>query len=100
MHVWSTLAYCVPMAIVVGICFYVGGPAVQAVLDQIPAFIMKGLSAASGMLPAQYALLEALQRTDQELLKQLLDYPQFQEQFFRNAEDTPVTRFIKNLLHP
>ena len=41
-----------PMAIVVGICFYVGGPAVQAVLDQIPAFIMKGLSAASGMLPA------------------------------------------------
>ena len=51
-------------------------------------------------LPAQYALLEALQRTDQELLKQLLDYPQFQEQFFRNAEDTPVTRFIKNLLHP
>ena len=52
MHVWSTLAYCVPMAIVVGICFYVGGPAVQAVLDQIPAFIMKGLSAASGMLPA------------------------------------------------
>ena len=51
-------------------------------------------------LPSQYALLEALQRTDQELLKQLLDYPQFQEQFFRNAEDTPVTRFIKNLLHP
>ena len=51
-------------------------------------------------LPAQYSLLEALQRTDQELLKQLLDYPQFQEQFFRNAEDTPVTRFIKNLLHP
>lgn len=51
-------------------------------------------------LPAQYALLEALQRTDQELLKQLLDYPQFQAQFFRNAEDTPVTRFIKNLLHP
>ena len=31
-------------------------------------------------LPAQYALLEALQRTDQELLKQLLDYPQFQDQ--------------------
>ena len=42
----------------------------------------------------------AFEQADQELLKQLLDYPQFQEQFFRNAEDTPVTRFIKNLLHP
>ncbi|MCB6602824.1 hypothetical protein LI129_18665, partial [Erysipelatoclostridium ramosum] len=30
----------------------------------------------------------------------LLDYPQFQEQFFRNAKDTPVTQFIKSLLHP
>ena len=52
MHVWSTLAYCVPMAIVVGICFYVGGPVVQAILDKVPRFIMAGLSAASGMLPA------------------------------------------------
>lgn len=49
-------------------------------------------------LPAQYALSEALRRTDQGLLKQLLDYPQFQEQFFRYAKDTEVTRFIRNLI--
>lgn len=52
MHVLSTFAYPIPMAIVVGACFYVGGPAVQAILDVIPQFIMNGLSAASGMLPA------------------------------------------------
>ena len=52
MHVWATLAYCVPMAVLVGACFYVGGPAVQALIDAIPAFIMNGLSAASSMIPA------------------------------------------------
>lgn len=52
MHVWGTLAYNVPMAIIVGVCFYVGGPAVQAFIDVIPQFIMDGLSAAASMIPA------------------------------------------------
>ena len=52
MHVLGTLAYNVPMAIIVGVCFYVGGPAVQAFIDVIPEFIMNGLSAASSMIPA------------------------------------------------
>lgn len=52
MHVLSTFAYPIPMAIVVGACFYVGGPAVESILAVIPEFIMRGLSAASGMLPA------------------------------------------------
>lgn len=52
MHVLSTLTYPILMAMVVAACFYVGGPAVQTLLDVIPEFIMRGLSAASGMLPA------------------------------------------------
>lgn len=52
MHIVSMLAYCIPMAILVGVSFYVGGPAVQAILDAIPEFIMRGLSAASGIIPA------------------------------------------------
>ena len=52
MHIVSMLAYCIPMAILVGLSFYVGGPAVQALLDAIPEFIMRGLSAASGIIPA------------------------------------------------
>ncbi len=52
MHVLSTLAYPIPMAILVAVCFYVGGPAVQSVLGIIPGFIMKGLSVAASILPA------------------------------------------------
>lgn len=52
MHVLATFAYSVPMAILVGICFYVGGPAVKSLLAVIPAFIMKGLSVSASLLPA------------------------------------------------
>lgn len=52
MHILSTLAYPIPMAIAVGASFYVGGPAVQSLLNTIPAFIMSGLAAACSMLPA------------------------------------------------
>lgn len=52
MHVISTFAYAVPMAILVGVCFYVGGPAVKSLLAVIPEFIMKGLSVAAAILPA------------------------------------------------
>ncbi len=52
MHVWSTLSYPVLMAIIVGSCYYVGGPTVQTILDSIPAFVQTGLSASASMLPA------------------------------------------------
>ncbi len=52
MHVVSTLAYPIPMAILVGVCFYVGGPAIESILGVIPEFIMKGLSVAASILPA------------------------------------------------
>lgn len=52
MHVLSTLTYPIIMATVVGVCFYVGGPAVEALLNMIPKFIMTGLGAAAGILPA------------------------------------------------
>lgn len=51
-HWWAMLSYNLPMAIIIGICFYVGGPAVQAFVDAIPDFVMNGLSAAASMIPA------------------------------------------------
>lgn len=52
MHVISTLTYPIIMAILVGFCFYLGGPAVEAILKMLPAWVSKGFSAASAMLPA------------------------------------------------
>lgn len=52
MHIVSMLAYCVPLAVLVGASFYVGGPTIQSLMDMIPAFIMKGLEVASGIIPA------------------------------------------------
>lgn len=52
MHVLSTLTYPIMMSVLVGFCFYLGGPAVEALLNQIPAWVSKGFSAASAMLPA------------------------------------------------
>lgn len=52
MHVIATFAYSVPMAILVGVCFYAGGPAIKSLLGIIPEFIMNGLSAAASILPA------------------------------------------------
>jgi len=61
MHVWGIFAYAVPMAIIVGLCFYAGGPAIQTILDKIPTWIMSGLSASASMLPALgFAMLAKL----------------------------------------
>jgi fructoselysine and glucoselysine-specific PTS system IIC component len=52
MHWASQFAYQIPMTIIVGISFYVGGPAVQTFLHVIPDFVTRGLTATSGILPA------------------------------------------------
>lgn len=52
MHVISTFTYPIIMAVLVGICFYVGGPAIESILKAIPEWVSKGFSAAASMLPA------------------------------------------------
>lgn len=52
MHIVSNLVYSIPMAILVALSFHYGGSAVQQILDIIPDFIMRGLTVASGILPA------------------------------------------------
>lgn len=60
MHIFSLLMWVV-MAAIVGVCFYAGAPAVEAVLNAIPEFIMNGISVASGMIPALgFAMLAKL----------------------------------------
>ena len=63
MHLFSLLMW-IPMAILVGIAFYSGSSAVEAILNAIPAFIMNGISVASGMIPALgFAMLTKLTMT-------------------------------------
>lgn len=52
MHWASHFSYSIPMAIIVGISYYVGSPAVKMFLSLIPGFVTKGLNVASGLLPA------------------------------------------------
>lgn len=60
MHIFALLMW-VPMAILVGVAFYMGAPAVQRILDAIPNWIMNGISVASGMIPALgFAMLAKL----------------------------------------
>ena len=40
------------MSLVIAICFYCGSDAVQGFLAIIPAFIIRGISVAAGILPA------------------------------------------------
>ncbi len=59
-HLLALLMW-IPMAVLVGFSFYAGAPAVQAILDAIPEFIMHGISVASGMIPALgFAMLAKL----------------------------------------
>lgn len=61
MHWVSFLSYALVMAIICAISFYLGGPAVQAALDAIPAFVKDGLNVAAGVLPAVgFALLGSM----------------------------------------
>lgn len=60
-HIFSFLSYAVVMAIICGISFAAGGPAVQSLLDAIPDFVKNGLSVAAGILPALgFALLGSM----------------------------------------
>lgn len=52
MHVYANLIYTIPIAILTGLAFHYGGDAVEVILAAIPNFIMKGLTVASGILPA------------------------------------------------
>lgn len=61
MHVYANLIYTIPIAVVTGLAFKFGGDTVKIILDTIPAFIMKGLSVASGLLPALgFAMLASM----------------------------------------
>ncbi len=51
-HLFSYLSYAIVMAIIMALCFYAGGPAVEAFLAIIPGFVTDGLSVACGVLPA------------------------------------------------
>jgi len=52
MHVVANLIYTIPIAIITALTFKFGGEVVQSILAAIPAFVMKGLSVATGLLPA------------------------------------------------
>ena len=52
MHMISFLSYDIVMSLVIAICFYCGSDAVQSFLAIIPAFIIRGISVAAGILPA------------------------------------------------
>ena len=52
MHMISFLSYDIVMSLVIAICFYCGSDAVQGFLAIIPAFIIRGISVAAGVLPA------------------------------------------------
>ena len=52
MHMISFLSYDIVMSLVIAICFYCGSDAVQGFLAIIPAFIIRGISVAAGILPA------------------------------------------------
>ena len=61
MHMLSFLSYALVMAVICGVAFYVGGPAVEAFLDVIPDFVKRGLTVAAGILPALgFALLATM----------------------------------------
>lgn len=58
MHLLSFFGYVIMMSVLTGVCFYVGSPAVEAFLAVVPDFVMSGLTAAAGILPALgFALL-------------------------------------------
>lgn len=60
-HLFSFLSYAAVMAIICGVAFAAGGPAVQALLDVIPQFVKDGLTTAAGILPALgFALLGSM----------------------------------------
>lgn len=60
-HWTSFLSYALVMAIICGVAFWAGGPAVQAFLDIIPQFVKDGLTVAAGILPALgFALLGSM----------------------------------------
>lgn len=60
-HLTSFLSYAAIMAIICGVAFAAGGPAVEALLGVIPQFVKDGLSAAAGILPALgFALLASM----------------------------------------
>lgn len=52
MHLLGFWAFDLGMAAVVTLSFHLGSGAVQGLLDMIPAFVLDGISIASGMLPA------------------------------------------------
>lgn len=61
MHLLSFWSYAVVMAVIIAGCFYAGGPAVEAFLAIVPAFVKDGLSVAAGILPALgFALLASM----------------------------------------
>lgn len=47
---------------------------------------------------AQYPVLQVLKHMDDQVLKELFDYPQFVKLFTTHAKDNEVTGFIKTLL--
>lgn len=60
-HWASFLSYAAVMAVICGVAFAAGGPAVEAFLAVIPQFVKDGLSAAAGILPALgFALLGSM----------------------------------------
>lgn len=61
MHVYGNLVYTIPIALLTGLAFKFGGDTVKVILDAVPAFIMKGLTVASGILPALgFAMLASM----------------------------------------
>lgn len=52
MHIIASLSHPVIMAVVLGVCYYIGANKVSAFLNMVPHFITNGLVAASNILPA------------------------------------------------
>lgn len=58
MHLVSFFSYNILMSVLMAVCYKLGGPTVETVLNVIPQFVKTGLSVASGILPALgFALL-------------------------------------------
>lgn len=61
MHIISFLSYAIVMAVIMAVCFALGGPVVERFLNSIPAFVKDGLTVATGILPALgFALLASM----------------------------------------
>jgi fructoselysine and glucoselysine-specific PTS system IIC component len=66
MHLLSWALFVIPMAILNAAAFRLGSPVVESILAAVPPFVMKGLSAATGLLPALgFALLVQMIMTKQ-----------------------------------